>query len=357
MENRFGDKETILQHAVTYLSDHTYPTDGDSQWEIDAAIDSLKNVVITPVGRDIPKQKVHKPSKDSFVSNWITQSDFKKAMESVTAGLSTDGESGASESSDSGVSSRLFGFSNPDTLNVNLGLHMLSSGTSVRSLGTSVASIRDSPRSTSPLSLQDSSGSSVGYVGNSPERASELVGNSSDTSVDSVKHLGGSSVINLHGELDFSPFHEEVKGPKQTTTSGHTSASDQFKLRLPNFLTSPSTQTSSTVNTSASGSIQAPSYTDKYQDSSEMEVETKDIPTPSQKITDDFTEKLRKDQEQFKKAVAAYKKLEAKTAAKNEKNKLKKDSVGGQTSSGQLSTDGTLRLGDVRPKVTVSMIA
>ena len=46
LERKFTDKQTALQHAVTYLSDHSYPTDGDSQWEIDTAIDSLRILVL-----------------------------------------------------------------------------------------------------------------------------------------------------------------------------------------------------------------------------------------------------------------------------------------------------------------------
>ena len=353
--------------------------DGDSQWEIDAAIDSLKKVVITPTGIDIPKHKEHKSSgdRDSFVSNWISQSDFKKALDTVMPSSSLGGnngnsDGGASESGGAGADadSRLFGFSNPQTLNINLGLPLVPSGTSVRSLGTSIASIANSPPA-SPLSGRSSSGgSSDDLFGNSPNRISELIGFSSDTSPDSVKQSGaGASSTAKMSDTDkkdvilqkslFKVMGAEYlnKSPIVGATGTSGRGNQEFSrpsLEQKSDRINPSTNRNTNERSQVleKAALQEALYASIKPEHSEMEVEAVDSPAVRPKSTDRF----KRDQEQFKRAVANYRRLEAKKkAAKNGQNTMIKDGAGGKAvSSSSLVTEGTLRMGDIRPKVTVS---
>ena len=474
LSDRFSNKETILQHAVTFLSDHPYPMDGDSQWEIDAAIDSLKKVVITPTGVDIPKRKDSKSSgeRDNFVSNWISQSDFQKSLD--TGGPSTPSSFDTidildSESASTGATgdSRLFGFSNPETLTVPLGLPLVPSGTSVRSLGTSVASIVNSPPA-SPCSWHGSLSSSDDLFGSSPNRTTEVVGISSDTSPESVKlSTAGASLTKASNDdvlsldsntqkavLDMIRTGEIVNDP---SILGATGTSQTGSNELPRTSLEQKSKNSDwnskalveselqkakkemekakyasihkapifrTPNTSRSGDnslpgssidqrSSEPNWKSKERESlelqkalfasieqghSDMEVEEADSPGPQPKSTDSYKEQYRRalanylrlealkktgrsDQsglskdgaggrspgpqpkytdsykEQFRRALANYKRLEAlKKTGRSDQSGLDKDGAGGRSaSSSSLATEGSLRLGDVRPKTSVSI--
>ena len=399
--------------------------DGDSQWEIDAAIDSLKKVVITPTGVDIPKRKEHKSSgeRDNFVSNWISQSDFQKALDTVAPSTpsgskeTTGNDSVLSESGGAGATadSRLFGFSNPDTLTVPLGLPLVPSGTSIRSLGTSIASIANSPPA-SPLSWHSSSASSEDFFGNSPNRITDVVGISSDTSPDSVKHSGTgasltipsdsdkkydllekiitSKIINkppISGETGTSASsNNEFSRPSVEQTSDRSDwlsvvlekqkkTREQMQKRLHasktslfgetstlrsgnNELSGPSIEQKSNVSKLKGRSVedsdlQKALYASIRQGHSDMEVEEVDSPAARPKTTDSYKEKMKKDQEQFKRAVANYRRLEAlKKAAKTDRSAMAKDGAGVRSaSSSSLATEVALRTGDVRSKALVSM--
>ena len=356
----YNDKETLLQHAVIHLSENNYPADGDAQWEIDAAIDKMKKVVISPPLPPKKKDPKSYAERDNFVSKWITQTDFKKAMESAFAsssGSDTGTSAGAGASNLAGSDSGSFGFSNPDSCSLSLGLPIpVPSGTSIRSLGTSVASIANSPGSSSGYA-PFSSGSSIASDQNDDEKTSKFVQNSFDGSPDSVKHLGAESATNTSDEKNLKPFCQVIP-PESNNKSNIRQSAGSYPLSGQN----------TTIEKSRIGKSvdlnQAGIKNSDVQESLEMEVDFgggSDIDTQKFYIASQRA-KLTRERKQALKALARYNELEAqRTAAsrddnktKDNVNKLKKDNAGGKSGSpGLFTTDGALKT-DVKPKSMVS---
>ena len=350
----------MLQHAVTYLSDHSYPTDGDSQWEIDAAIDSLRRVVITPTDKNVPRKKEPKSNteRDTFVSNWITQSDFKKAMEMVSAGtVGADISAGLPDPSALGLS--LFGLSTSNASNFTLGPPVTVSGTSLRSgrnsLGTSVASIVNSPCT----SIHDSSDSSIASVENSAAKNSQLVGNSSESSLDSVKHLGGANADVSGGKtpvFNIGASLAEIKNSPNSGIAPVVSLSDMgTSSGLGLGLEQDSAKSQQTRTGNSAGAV--------LDQSGKSEMEVEEASGDEKSITVAWKKQFKRDQEKFRKAVEQYKRLKEKENKKlkeQEKSgvdsKTENDMSGTSSGASQLSKDGASRLLDARLKFPVSYL-